>query len=69
MLLESTVIGILAGGWASATYWQGESGVWVGITAGLAAWFVLVVRNESKRERYRRQKRSARKGVFYELHR
>ena len=63
MLLESTVIGILAGGWASATYWQGESGVWVGITAGLAAWFALVVRNESKREK-QRQKRSARKGVL-----
>ena len=63
MLLESTVIGILAGGWASATYWQGESGVWVGITAGLAAWFVLVVRNENKREK-QRQKRSARKGVL-----
>lgn len=63
MLLESTVIGILAGGWASTTYWQGESGVWVGITAGLAAWFVLVVRNESKREK-QRQKRSARKGVL-----
>lgn len=63
MLLESTVIGILAGGWASATYWQGESGVWVGITAGLAAWFVLVVRNESKREKWR-QKKSARKGVL-----
>ena len=68
MLLESTVIGILAGGWASSTYWQGESGVWVGITAGLAAWFVLVVRQENKREK-QRQKRSARKGVFYELHR
>ena len=68
MLAEAVVIGILAGGWASATYWQGESGVWVGITAGLAAWFVLVVRNESKREK-QRQKRSARKGVFYELHR
>ncbi len=63
MLLESTVIGILAGGWASATYWQGESGVWVGITAGLAAWFVLVVRNESKREKWR-QKKSAQKGVL-----
>ena len=63
MLLESTVIGILAGGWASATYWQGESGIWVGITAGLAAWFVLVVRQENKREK-RRQKRSARKGVL-----
>lgn len=63
MLLESTVIGILAGGWASATYWQGESGVWVGITAGLAAWFVLVVRQENKREK-QRQKRSARKGVL-----
>lgn len=63
MLLESTVIGILAGGWASATYWQGESGVWVGITAGLAAWFVLVVRNESKRGK-QRQKKSARKGVL-----
>ena len=63
MLLESTVIGILAGGWASATYWPGESGVWVGITAGLAAWFVLVVRNESKREK-QWQKRSARKGVL-----
>ena len=63
MLLESTVIGILAGGWASATYWQGESGVWVGITAGLVAWFILVVRQESKREK-QRQKRSARKGVL-----
>ena len=63
MLAEAVVIGILAGGWASATYWQGESGVWVGITAGLAAWFVLVVRNESKREK-QRQKRSARKGVL-----
>lgn len=62
MLLESTVIGILAGGWASATYWP-DDGLLVGITAGLAAWFVLVVRNESKREK-QRQKRSARKGVL-----
>ena len=63
MLAEAVVIGILAGGWASATYWQGESGVWVGITAGLAAWFVLVVRQENEREK-QRQKRSARKGVL-----
>ena len=62
MLLESTVIGFLAGGWASATYWP-DDGLLVGITAGLAAWFVLVVRNESKREK-QRQKRSARKGVL-----
>ena len=67
MLLESTVIGILAGGWASSTYWP-DDGLLVGIAAGLAAWFVLVVRNESKREK----QRSGRKGLpgkeFYELH-
>ena len=63
MLAEAVIIGFFAGGWASATYWQGESGVWVGITAGLAAWFVLVVRQENKREK-QRQKRSARKGVL-----
>ena len=62
MLAEAVVIGILAGGWASSTYWP-DDGLLVGIAAGLAAWFVLVVRNESKREK-QRQKRSARKGVL-----
>jgi len=67
MLAEAVIIGFFAGGWASATYWP-DDGLLIGITAGLAAWFVLVVRQESKREK-QRQKRSARKGVFYELHR
>ena len=58
MLAEAVIIGFFAGGWASSTYWP-DDGLLVGIAAGLAAWFVLVVRQENKR-----QKRSARKGVL-----
>ena len=41
-LVESALIGILAGGWACSSYWHGMSGVAVGITAGLMAAFFLI---------------------------
>ena len=68
MILEAITIGVLAGGWASATYWPGVMGAVIGTVAGCTAWAALVVREENKREK-QRQKRSARKGVFYEFHR
>lgn len=51
MIAESVIIGILAGGWASATYWPGEAGMLVGVGVGLAAWVWLAVRRENRKER------------------
>lgn len=66
MILEAIAIGILAGGWASATYWPGVMGVAVGVVAGFTAWTVLVTREEEKKEKESGQrKRSPKKGVCY----
>ena len=47
-LCESAVIGILAGGWASCTYWPGVSGAFLGAVAGLVAWMLLTIRHEEE---------------------
>ena len=47
-LCESAVIGILAGGWASCTYWPGVSGAFLGVVAGLVAWMLLTIRHEEE---------------------
>ena len=60
-LIESAVIGVLAGGWAEATYWQGDGWV-VGIAAGFMAWFVLAVTRDIPEKKRR-------KGAFYRLDR
>ena len=40
-LLESVIIGTLAGGWACSSYWTHFEGVVVGLTAGLMAFYFL----------------------------
>lgn len=47
-LCESAVIGILAGGWASCTYWPGVSGAFLGAVAGLVAWMLLTICHEEE---------------------
>lgn len=47
-LCESAVIGILAGGWASCTYWEGVSGIFMGVLAFGASMFWLTIRDEEK---------------------
>lgn len=47
-LCESVVIGILAGGWASCTYWTGISGIFMGVLAGLVALFWLTIQREEE---------------------
>ena len=65
-LCESAVIGILAGGWASCTYWPGASGAFLGIVAGLVALFWLTIQREEeskptrkKASPYKREARTA----------
>lgn len=67
IVLEAAVIGFLAGGWASSTYWPGELGVIVGITVGTFAWAALLVQREDQKEK--QKKRNPKKGVIYGLHR
>ena len=47
-LIESGIIGLLAGGWASCTYWPGVSGAFLGAVAGLVAWMLLTIRHEEE---------------------
>ena len=59
-LIESAVIGILAGGWASCTYWQGAAGVFVGFLAfGCAMFWLTIRREEEAKENRTRHVRSA----------
>lgn len=47
-LIESVIIGVLAGGWASCTYWKGASGVFMGVLAFLTAMFWLTIEREDE---------------------
>lgn len=59
-LIESTIIGVLAGGWASCTYWEGAAGVFLGILAFLFSMFCLTIqREEEDKEKRTRHVRSA----------
>ena len=49
-LIESSVIGLLAGGWASCTYWQGASGAFLGLLAFLSAMFWLTIEREDEKK-------------------
>lgn len=45
-LIESAIIGVLAGGWASCTYWEGSSGIFMGVLGFLMSLFWLTVYRE-----------------------
>lgn len=47
-VIESSFIGLFAGGWASCTYWPGASGAFVGIVAFLTAMFFLTIQREEE---------------------
>ena len=49
-LIESGVIGVLAGGWASCTYWTGLSGVFMGFLAFCLSSAALLIKEEEKKE-------------------
>ena len=59
-LIESAIIGILAGGWASCTYWEGASGIFLGVLGFLMSLFWLTIqREEEGKEKRTRHVRSA----------
>lgn len=47
-LIESGIIGLFAGGWASCTYWQGGAGIFIGIVIGLTSLFFLTIQREQE---------------------
>ena len=48
-LIEASVIGVLAAGWACSSYWPGDGGLVIGLAVGFFAWATLVtVRNEKR---------------------
>lgn len=47
-LIESSVIGLFAGGWASCTYWEGAAGIFIGLVAFLASMFFLTIQREEE---------------------
>ena len=49
-LIESTIIGVLAGGWASCTYWEGASGIFLGVLGFLMSLFWLTVYREAEKQ-------------------
>ena len=49
-LIESCVIGILAGGWASCTFWKGASGIFMGVLAFVLSSVALLIKEEEKKE-------------------
>jgi len=49
-LIESAVIGVLAGGWASCTYWEGASGIFLGVLGFLMSLFWLTVYREAEKQ-------------------
>lgn len=49
-VIESAIIGILSGGWASCTYWQGCSGIFMGVLGFLMSMFWLTVYREVERQ-------------------
>lgn len=57
-VVESIVIGTLAGGWASRTYWQGSAGVFIGIVVGLIAIFFLTIQREEESKTIKRKSAS-----------
>lgn len=49
-VIESAIIGILAGGWASCTYWEGASGIFLGVLGFLMSLFWLTVYREAEKQ-------------------
>lgn len=49
-LIESAIIGVLAGGWASCTYWEGASGIFFGVLGFLMSLFWLTVYREAEKQ-------------------
>ena len=47
-LIESAIIGVLAGGWASCTYWEGSAGIFMGILGFLMSLFWLTIYHETE---------------------
>lgn len=58
-LTESAVIGLLAGGWASCTYWEGAAGIFMGILAFLTAMFFLTIEREDEERTGRNRRKPA----------
>ena len=58
-LTESAIIGLLAGGWASCTYWEGAAGIFMGILAFLMAMFFLTIEREDEERTERTRRKSA----------
>ena len=58
-LIESIIIGILAGGWASCTYWEGAAGVCMGGIAFALSMFFLTIEREEERKHTKKSARPA----------
>ena len=58
-LTESAIIGLLAGGWASCTYWEGAAGIFLGILAFLTAMFFLTIEREDEERAQEFQRKPA----------
>lgn len=49
-VVEAVVIGVLAGGWASKTYWEGAAGIFLGTVAFALALIYLTIQREEEQK-------------------
>ncbi len=56
-MITSALLGLGFGGWASATYWPGESAVWIGVAVTVLSWCALASTRSADRKG----------GIFYRL--
>jgi hypothetical protein len=48
--IEAAVIGVLAGGWASRTFWPGVSGIFIGTVVFILALIYLTIQREEEQK-------------------